>query len=178
MGTASNRPPRQTGAGPAAEGTGALPASTGATGATGATGEPVLLEPSEAEIEEWAERERQRRQGWLGGPTAEERASWMQQERERRLASLKAGPSSEATSLARRAQHSVREAQLAAEGAMSLLWKGLEAEGPVGYPVGLFRRWSRRGTEVLVRAGQEWEAEMAQPSRGPNRRVPSDEVAP
>jgi hypothetical protein len=168
MGTASNRPPRQPGAGPAAEGTGAPPASTGATGVTG---EPVLLEPSEFEVEEWAERERQRRQGWLGGPTTEERAAWMQQERERRLASLKAGPSSEATSLARRAQHSVREAQLAAEGAMSLLWKGLETDGPVG----MLRKWSRRGMAVLVRAGQEWEEEMAQPSRGSGRRVPLDD---
>jgi hypothetical protein len=147
----------------------------GAMGATGVTGEPVLLEPSEAEVEEWAERERQRRQGWLGGPSAEERASWMQQERERRLASLKAGASSEATSLARRAQHSLREAQLAAEGAMSLVWKGVEAEGPVGFPVGMLRKWSRRGMAVLVRAGQEWEEEMAQPGRGPNRRVPLDD---
>jgi hypothetical protein len=172
MGTASNRPPRppaQPGAGPAAERTGAPPASAGVTN------EPVLLEPSEAEVEAWAERERQRREGWLSGPTAEERAAWIQQERGRRLASLKPEPA-EAASLARRAQRSLRAAQLAAEGAMSLVWKGVEAEGPVGFPVGLLRKWSRRGMAVLVRAGHEWEAELAPPGRG--RRVPLDDGAP
>jgi hypothetical protein len=172
MGTASNRPPAQPGAGPAAGRTGAPPASTGVTN------EPMMLEPSEAEVDAWAERVRKRREGWLSGPTAEERAAWVQGERDRRLASLKPAQAPEATGLVRRAQRAVREAQLAAEGAMSLVWNGLEAEGPVGYPVGLFRRWSRRGMEVLVRAGQEWEEEMAQPSRGPNRRVPSDADAP
>jgi hypothetical protein len=172
MGTASNRPPGQPGAGPAAERTGAPPAPAGVTS------QAVLLEPSAAEVDAWAERERKRREGWLSGPTAEERAAWIQGERERRLASLRSAPAPDATGLVRRAQRSLREAQLAAEGAMSLLWRGLEAGGPVGFPAGLVRKWSRRGMEVLVRAGQEWEEEMAQPSRGPNRRVPLDEDAP
>jgi hypothetical protein len=172
MGTASNRPQAQPGAGSAAGRTGAPPAPAGVTN------EPMLLEPGEAEVDAWAERERKRREGWLSGPTAEERAAWVQGERDRRLASLRPEPAPGTTGLVRRAQHSLREAQLAAEGAMSLVWKGLEAEGPVGYPAGLFRRWSRRGMEVLVRAGQEWEEEMAQPGRGPSRRVPSDDVAP
>jgi hypothetical protein len=169
MGTASNRPPTRPGTGPAAELPGAPPASTGVTN------EPMMLEPSEAEVEEWAERERQQRQGWLGGPTAEERAAWIQQERERRLASLTPEPANEATGLARRAQRTLREAQLAAEGAMRLVWKGVEAEGPVRFPVGLLRKWSRQGMAVLVRAGQEWEEEMTQPGRG--RRVPTDDGA-
>jgi hypothetical protein len=171
MGTASDHPSAQPGAGWAAERAGAPPASTGVTN------EPMMLEPSEAEVDAWAERERRRREGWLSGPTAEERAAWVQRERDRRLASFEPAPAPGA-GLVRRAQHSLREAQLAAEGAMSLLWKGLEAEGPVRYPVGLFRRWSRRGMEVLVRAGQEWEEEMAQPGHGPSRRVPLDEDAP
>jgi len=136
------------------------------------TNEPNLLEPSAAEIDAWVERERQRRQGWLSGPTAEERAAWMQRERERRLASLRAGPAPEETRLTRRVRLSLREAQLAAEGAVILVWKGVEAEGPVG----LLRQLSRRGLAVLVRAGQEWEVELGQPSR--ERRVPLDEDGP
>jgi hypothetical protein len=169
MGTASNRPAARPGAGSAAEPTGAPPPPTGVTG------EPNVLEPSEAEVDAWAERERRRREGWLGGPTAEERAAWIQAERERRLAGLKPGPAPDATGLGRRAQRALREAQLAAEGAINLVWKGLEAEGPVGFPVGLLRKWSRQGMAVLVRAGQEWEAELAQPGRG--RRVPLDDGA-
>jgi hypothetical protein len=165
MGTASNLPPGQPGTVPAAE-------------RAGVTVEPMMLEPSEAEVDAWAERERRRREGWLGGPAAEERAAWVQQERERRLASLKPAPAPDAASLVHRAQRSLREAQLAAEGAASLVWKGVEAEGPVGFPVGLLRKWSRRGMAVLVRAGHEWEEDLAQPGRGPNRRVPLDDVAP
>jgi hypothetical protein len=142
------------------------------------TGEPVLHEPGEAEVDAWAERERRRREGWLSGPTAEERAAWVQRERARRLASLETEPAPEATDLARRAQRTLREAQLAAEGAVSLARKGLEAEGPVGFPVGLVRRWTRRRMEVLVRAGQEWEEEFGQPSRAPHRRIPLDEDVP
>ena len=164
MGTATNRPAAQPGAGSAAAHPDAPPA------AAGATDEPIMLEPSEAEADAWAARERRRREGWLSGPTAEERAAWVEGERERRLARLGPQPPSEATSLARLAQRSVREAQLAAEGAVSLLWSGLVADGPVGFPVGLLRK----GMEVLVRAGQEWEAGMAQPSRGPARRVPME----
>ena len=49
-----------------------------------------------------------------------------------------------------------REAQLAAEGAMSLLV-----------------RWSRQGFAELVRAGREWEEEVSTPNR--RRRVPIDD---
>ena len=136
--------------------------------------ESIMLEPSDAELDAWAERERQRRAGWLSGPTAEERAAWKQQERERRLARLTAEPAADAADLARRAQRSLREAQLAAEGAVSLVWKGLAADGPVG----MVREWSRRGLAALVRAGREWEEEYARSSRGPDRRVPLDDDAP
>jgi hypothetical protein len=169
MGTAANQPVGQSGAGSAAERTGAPPAPAGLPN------EPVLLEPSAAEVEAWAERERQRREGWLSGPTPEEREAWAQRERDRRLGRLKAGPAAEASSLGERTQRAVREAQLAAEGAVSLVWKGLEAEGPVG----LLRKWSRQGMDALVRAGREWEEEVArsgQPGRG--RRVPLDDDAP
>ena len=106
----------------------------------------------------------------MSGPTAEERAAWTQQERERRLADLKAEP--DAAAPVRQGLPSLREAQLAAEGAVSLVWKELAAEGPVG----MFQKWSRRGMDVLVRAGREWEQESTQPGRG--RRVPWDDTAP
>ena len=172
MGTAANRPAAQPAAGPPAARPDAPPAAAGATAA------PMMLEPSEAEADAWAARERQRREGWLSGPTAAERAAWIQGERERRLGRLRPQPPAEVASLARLAQRSVREAQLAAEGAASLLWSGLVAEGPVGFPLGLARRWSRRGMEVLVRAGREWEAEHDQPVRGRRVPLPADGEAP
>jgi hypothetical protein len=168
MGTESNRPAANSGTDAAAETSGVPPA----TARESATSAPNLLEPSEAEVEAWAERERRRREEWLSGPTAEERAAWVQRERERRLTGLRAGPASDATDLARRTLRPVREAQLAAEGAVSLLWKGLEADGPVG----LLRKWSRRGMDTLVRAGREWEEEMVRPPGG--RRVPYDDDVP
>ena len=136
--------------------------------------ESIMLEPSDAELDAWAERERQRRAGWVSGPTAEERAAWKQQERERRLARLTAEPAADAADLARRAQRSLREAQLAAEGAVSLVWKGLEADGPVG----LLREWSRRGLAALVHAGRAWEEDRVPPGSGAGRRVPLDDEAP
>ena len=48
----------------------------------------VKLEPTDAEIEAWAEDERRRRQTWVQGPTPEERAAYASRERERRLAEL------------------------------------------------------------------------------------------
>jgi hypothetical protein len=127
----------------------------------------IMLEPSAAEIDDWVEQERQRREAWLSGPTAEERAAWTERERERRMASLKAEQAAETVGSAPFGLPSLREAQLAAEGAMSLAWKELTAEGAVG----MFRKWSSRGLAALVNAGREWEAASAQPSR---RRVPSD----
>ena len=49
-----------------------------------------------------------------------------------------------------------REAQLAAEGAMTVLM-----------------RWSRRTFDDMVRAGREWEEETSLPNR--RRRVPLDD---
>ena len=47
--------------------------------------DPVDVGPSDAEIEAWAVRERQRREQWLSGPTPEQAAVWAARERERRL---------------------------------------------------------------------------------------------
>ena len=43
------------------------------------------VEPTEAEIEAWAAAEKRRREAWLNGPTAEERAEYAQRVRQRRL---------------------------------------------------------------------------------------------
>ena len=48
--------------------------------------EPATAEPTQAEIDEWAARERQRREAWLNGPTDEEREAYALRLRQRRLA--------------------------------------------------------------------------------------------
>jgi len=53
--------------------------------------EPLLVEPSDSEIDEWAARERQKRAAWLEGPTQEQKIAWAGRERERRLAELAEG---------------------------------------------------------------------------------------
>jgi len=123
---------------------------------TATTDDPLLVNPSEAEVDEWAERERKRRESWLSGPTQEERAAWARRERARRLAELRIELRSESTERPGRRRRYPREAQLAAEGAASLLW-----------------RWSLNGLAILVRAGREWEEDFAQSGR--RRRVPVDD---
>jgi hypothetical protein len=59
--------------------------TTHADDSTFGPGQPELLDPGEAEVEEWATHERQQRQAWLDGPTAEEKAAWARRERERRM---------------------------------------------------------------------------------------------
>ena len=108
-------------------------------------GDPQFLDPSDAEIEEWAANERQRRKAWLYGPTAEERTAWARRERERRMlerdGNVVRGRVPDAWGLLPRP---LREMQLAAEGAMSLL----------------LHLSPRRAFDRLVRAGREWEAEF------------------
>jgi hypothetical protein len=131
-----------------------------ASGKTPLTEDPLGLEPTEAELEDWAKRERKRREAWLEGPTAEERAEFARRERERRLAELDdRSAGARAAERARLMRLYPREAQLAAEGAMSLLL-----------------RWSRQGFAELVRAGREWEEEFGESAR--RRRVPLDEDEP
>ena len=143
---------KSTGKGPAA-----APQASGTPSAE-ASGAPIQIEPTDEEIRAWAEAERQRREAWLKGPTDEERAEFARRERERRLAELEDEPGAEGR--LRQGRHAYgrygREGQLAAEGAMSLLW-----------------RWSRRSLAELVQAGREWEEETGQTST--RRRVPLDD---
>ena len=87
---------------------------------TPVTEDPIVLEPTEAELEEWVERERKRREAWLQGPSAEERAAYIRAERDRRAAEAQDQEARIAERL-RQMRIYPREAQLAAEGAMSLV---------------------------------------------------------
>ena len=113
-------------------------------------------EPTQAEIDAWAAEERARREAWLKGPTAEERAAYAKRLRHRRLADTFDEGEQMIDEWGRRGLRLGREGQLAAEGAVALLY-----------------RFSRRTFAELVKAGREWEEETALPSR--RRRVPLDD---
>jgi hypothetical protein len=128
----------------------------GTASANAATEGSVNAEPTQAEIDEWAARERQRREAWLNGPTAEEREAYALRLRQRRLSdTFDEGEAMLADSV-RRGMRFGREGQLAAEGAVALLY-----------------RFSRRTFAEMVRAGREWEEETSLPIR--RRRVSMDD---
>ena len=112
------------------------------------------LEPTDAEIDAWAEEERRRRAAWLAGPTPDERAAFARRETRLRRAERQ-GLDRRTADLARLGLRYTRESQLATEGAISILV-----------------RWARQARVELIRAGLEWEDEMA---RSRPRRVPPDE---
>jgi hypothetical protein len=117
---------------------------------------PDELAPTQAEIDAWAAEEKKRREAWLGGPTAAERAAYADRLHRRRLADAFDEGQTRVEDGVRLGVKYGRETQLAAEGAMSLVY-----------------RWSRRTFADLVRAGREWEEETSLPSR--RRRVPLDD---
>ena len=123
-------------------------------------GDPgASFDPTEAEVEAWAERERQRRQAWLNGPTDEERLEWSRRERARRLARLEyeagsragtgAGPEYDPYEERRRLERRyLLEARLAAEGLGVLL-----------------ATWPFRLMAEMVSAGRDWEEQSLRPPR-------------
>ena len=117
-----------------------------------------LAEPTQAEIDEWVAKERARRKAWLEGPTDEERAAYAKRLKNRRLGEMFDESEHKLDETVRRGLHYGREGQLAAEGAVSLMYT-----------------WSRHFFTELVKAGREWEEETAMPSR--RRRVPFDDGA-
>jgi len=114
------------------------------------------LEPTQAEIDAWVARERERRQAWLKGPSSEEREAYARRLRQRRVAEAFDEGEARIAEGVRLGVRYGREAQLAAEGAMTVLM-----------------RWSRRTFDDMVRAGREWEEETSLPNR--RRRVPLDD---
>jgi hypothetical protein len=120
------------------------------------TDKAAELEPTKAEIDEWVAKERERRQAWLNGPSAEEREAYAQRLRQHRLADTFDQGEAMLADNVRRGMRLGREGQLAAEGAAALLY-----------------RYSRRTFAELVRAGREWEEETSLPRR--RRRVSMDD---
>ena len=120
------------------------------------TDETAGLEPTQAEIDAWVAKERERRQAWLNGPSAEEREAYARRLRQRRLAEAFDEGEARIAEGVRMGVRYGREAQLAAEGAMTV-----------------FMRWSRRTFEEMVRTGREWEEETSLPNH--RRRVPLDD---
>ena len=118
--------------------------------------EAVGLEPSQAEIDAWVARERERRQAWLNGPSDEEREAYARRLRQRRLADAFDEGEARIAEGVRTGVRYGREAQLATEGAIAVLM-----------------RWSRRTFDDMVRAGREWEEETSLPNR--RRRVSLDD---
>ena len=116
------------------------------------------LEPSQAEIDAWVEREKARRKAWLAGPSEEERADYASHLRRRRLAEAFDDGELMIQERMRQGIRYSREAQLAAEGAMSVLY-----------------RWSRQTFAELVKAGREWEEDTSLPRT--RKRVPMDDEA-
>jgi len=114
------------------------------------------LEPTQAEIDAWVAKERERRQAWLNGPTPEEREAYALRLRQRRLADTFDEGEAMLTDSVKRGMRLGREGQLAAEGAVALMY-----------------RYSRRTFAELVRAGREWEEETSLPRR--RRRVSMDD---
>jgi hypothetical protein len=129
---------------------------TGAASGEAAVDGPETIEPTQAEIDAWAARERKRREAWLDGPGPDERAEYAKRLRQRRLADAFDEGETRIGDSVRLGVHYGRETQLAAEGAVNLLY-----------------RWSRRTFVELVRAGREWEEETSLPNR--RRRVPLDD---
>jgi hypothetical protein len=117
---------------------------------------PDPLEPTQAEIDAWAARERKRREAWLNGPGEDERAEYAKRLRQRRLSDAFDEGETRIEEGVRLGVRYGRETQLAAEGALNVLY-----------------RWSRRTFAELVRAGREWEEETSLPNR--RRRVPLDD---
>ena len=107
---------------------------------------------SQAEIDEWAARERKRREAWLAGPTETEKALWAERESERRSGEAPSRrPRLPRGDASRLLQRYAREMQLATEGAFSLV----------------FNLSLNDAFERLVQAGREWEQEF---SSAPARR--------
>src|SRR3954447_25558053 len=131
-------------------------------------GDPTTPDPgpTDAEVDAWAQQERERREAWLRGPTPAQRSDWAARERTRRLAEGESRVRGAAARLEPGEsplffmQRYAREAQLAAEGAMSMV----------------FNLSVREVFDQLVQAGRDWEDEYT--SRPVRRRIALDAETP
>lgn len=115
-------------------------------------------EPTDTDIESWAQAERKRREAWLNGPSEAEKAAWARREYERRRGErARLAVPRTAAEASRAVQRYMREMQLATEGALSLMFKMSISDA----------------FDALVEAGRAWEDEFTtQPPR--RRRVALD----
>jgi hypothetical protein len=109
------------------------------------------LPPTDEEVDQWAAAETRRRQAWLAGPTDEEKRRWARREAGEFWAGMPS-PAAIGGDLAAFADELMREGDLAAKGAFSVLSRA---------PMAL---WS-----YFVRAGRTVEDDIYQPPR--RRRV-------
>jgi hypothetical protein len=116
----------------------------------------ISTEPTQAEIDAWVDRERKRREAWLAGPNEDERQEYANRLRRRNLADRFGEGEERLNDSMRLGIRYSREAQLAAEGAVSLIY-----------------RFTRKTFAELVEAGRQWEEQTSLPPR--RRRVPIDD---
>ena len=129
-------------------------------------GEPGMSpDPSEAEVEAWAERVRLRRHAWMDGPTEEEKLRWQRRERRRRSArtglnaesgfdysdQMPLNPYEERLRL----QHRYAADARRYAGDVRLATEGLGV---------LIATWPFRALANLVVTGREWEEEILRPA--------------
>ena len=83
----------------------------------------MAAEPTDQEVEEWAEREKKRREAWLAGPSESEKREWRRRQLELRDLKEMSGPSDDADSMLERhfERRIRREAYLARAGILDLL---------------------------------------------------------
>ena len=83
----------------------------------------MAAEPTDQEVEEWAEREKKRREAWLTGPSESEKREWRRRQRELRELKEMSGPSDDPDSMLERQleRRLRREAYLARAGILDLL---------------------------------------------------------
>jgi hypothetical protein len=118
--------------------------------------EEEMASPTDEEIEQWADRERKRRETWLAGPTEAEKDAWAHRERWRRMAYPAYDPQQERLEREQIAQRAQRHAQLAMEGALAAMWN-----------------WPWRMWADLIIAGRDAEEGFNFPTR--RRRIPFDD---
>ena len=125
----------------------------------------LAAEPTDQEVEEWAAREKKRREAWLAGPTEADKREWSRHQRHlgelRELYGASDEPDSE-LQLERRLR---RDADLARAGAFDLL---------VNWPDRLgVKNWPHRLGAKLIRSGLDAQYDYyTEPAF--RRRVPPD----
>ena len=129
------------------------------------------LEPTQAEIDDWAKREKARRAAWLAGPTDEERREYASNLKHRRLSQTFDDGEHMVGETVRRGLHAGREGQLAAEGAVSLMYtwsRHFFAE--LVKAAGSGRR--RRPCRAVAAASRSMTAPIDRPGRPPHLAPP------